>query len=121
MEPYEEDELSRALKEMINIDKDLESTKQMLSLKTDFNIEDCYRIFDVDAKGYISLRELEEGYNLYKIYPQKAELELLMKKYDIDEDGKLKFQEFTNIIVPKDKNYAALLLTRKPYNAHQEF
>jgi hypothetical protein len=38
MECYEEDELSRALKEFIAIDKDLEGIKQLLSLKTDFNL-----------------------------------------------------------------------------------
>ena len=56
MEPYEEDELSRVLKEMIQVDKDLESAKQMLALKTDFNIEDCYRVFDVNTKGFITVR-----------------------------------------------------------------
>lgn len=84
MEPYEEDELATALKEFIAIDKDLESAKQMLSLKTDFNLEDCYRIFDIDGKGYLSIRELEEGYNLFKIYPKNEELELFMRKHDKD-------------------------------------
>lgn len=65
MQPYEEDEIARALKEFISIDKDLEAVKQILSLKTDFNLEDSYKIFDVEAKGDINLRELEEGFNLY--------------------------------------------------------
>lgn len=63
----------------------------MLALQTDFNIEDCYRIFDIDEKGHISFRELEEGYNVFKLYPEKVELELIMKKFDVDEDGKLSF------------------------------
>lgn len=91
MEWYEEDELARALKEFISIDKDLESLKQMLSLKTDFNLEDCQRIFDIEQKGFISMRQLEEAYNLMKLYPGCNDLALVMEKYDVDGDGKLSF------------------------------
>ena len=45
MEPYEEDELARAFKEFISLDKDLEAYKQALSLKADFNMEDAYKMF----------------------------------------------------------------------------
>lgn len=62
MEVYEEDEIARALKEFISIDKDLEGIKQILSLKTDFNLEDCYRLFDIENKGTINFREIEETY-----------------------------------------------------------
>lgn len=65
MEPFEEDELSRVFKEFISIDKDLENVKQLLSLKTDFNIEDSYKIFDIDEKGFFSTRELEEVFALF--------------------------------------------------------
>ena len=82
MEPYEEDELARALKEFISIDKDLEGIKQILSLKTDFNLEDAYKIFDLESKDAISLRELEEGYAIYKLFPPREELHLLMQRFD---------------------------------------
>ena len=74
MEPYEEDELANALKEFISVDKDLEGVKQILSLKTDFNLEDCYKLFDIEKKGSINLRELEETYNMLQLYPRKEEL-----------------------------------------------
>jgi len=41
----------------------------MLSLKTDFNLEECYKIFDVEGKGHMTFRDLEEGYHLFRIYP----------------------------------------------------
>jgi Ca2+-binding EF-hand superfamily protein len=41
---------------------------------------------------------------------------MIMKQYDKDEDGKLSFKEFSGAIMPKDKNYANLLVSRKPYN-----
>jgi Ca2+-binding EF-hand superfamily protein len=84
MPPYEEDELAKVLKEMIQIDRDLESLREALALKTDFNLEDSYKIFDVDSKGHLSLRELEEGYSLHRLYPNREELQLLMQEYDRD-------------------------------------
>ena len=121
MEVYEEDELSRVIKEFISIDKDLESIKQMLSLKTDFNLEDCYKLFDNDEKGYITFREIVETYSLFSLYPKKEDLELMMKKYDKDQDGKLNYEEFCKAVQPKDKNYASLLINRKAYNYNKDF
>ena len=69
----------------------------------------------------MNMRELEEGYNIFKIYPSLAELELVMAKYDKDNDGKLNFKEFCDVIVPKDKNYASLLINRKAYNSNTSF
>jgi len=74
MEHYEEDELARALKEFISMDKDLEGVKQILSLKTDFNLEDSYKIFDIEGKGSINLREIEEGLHSMGLFPRREEL-----------------------------------------------
>lgn len=74
MEPYEEDELTRTLREFISIDKDLEIAKETLSLKTDFNLVDSFKLFDVDGKGQINIREFEEGVMMYNIYPRREDL-----------------------------------------------
>ena len=44
-EPYMKDDLGRVLQQIISLDRDLEEMKQMMSLKTDFNIPDAYRLF----------------------------------------------------------------------------
>jgi len=116
MEPYEEDELARALKEFIAIDKDLEGIKQILSLKTDFNLEDAWKLFDVENKGTVNLREIEEGFNICNVFPRREEMQLLLLEYDENKDGKLDFKEFCNMILPKDKNYASLVLNRKSFH-----
>ena len=79
-----EDDVARVFKEFIAIDKDLESMKQILSLRSDFNLEDAFKVFDLDGKGQINLREFEEGLNYFQIYPRREELQILIQKYDLD-------------------------------------
>ena len=38
-----------------------------------------------------------------------------MFRYDKDLDGKLRFTEFEDLILPLDDNYRALVLKRVPY------
>ena len=78
-------------------------------------------MFDIDEKGFIRINELEEAFALFEIYPSRDEMELIMRKYDKDSDGKLNFNEFCEMIVPKDRNYSSLLKSRKAYNAHFDF
>lgn len=56
----------------------------MLALKTDFCLEESYKLFDTASNGVINFRELEETYNFYNIYPLREEIELIMRKYDQD-------------------------------------
>ena len=46
MKGYEEDHLVYTLKDLISIENQLESAKQSLSLKYDFNLFDAFRLFD---------------------------------------------------------------------------
>jgi len=67
------------------------------------------------------LRELEEVYNIFQIYPSSTDLTLLIEKHDKDCDGKLSFNEFAEMILPRDKNYASLVLNRKGYHQGKSF
>lgn len=51
MEYYEEDVLAESLKELIEIDKDLELRKNQLALKSDFNMFDMFALFDIEKRG----------------------------------------------------------------------
>ena len=88
-QPYMKIDIGRMLKEIISVDRDLESLKQILSLKTDFNIQDCFRVFDVQGNKSVNLRQIEETYTFFQVYPQREELELLILRYDTDCDGRL--------------------------------
>lgn len=56
----------------------------MLSLKTDFNLEDSFKIFDIEGKGEVSIREFEEGLNSMGLFPRKEELQLIFQQFDDD-------------------------------------
>ena len=68
MEYYEEDNLAEALKEMIEIVKDIEIRKNKLALKADFNMHDLFNIFDTQNNGYFNLREFSEVCDMFKIW-----------------------------------------------------
>ena len=65
MEWLEEPNLARALHEILRAEQDLETMKQSLSLKPDFNIADCYTIFDTQCQGFITRLQFEEVFTLH--------------------------------------------------------
>jgi len=121
MEYYEEDVLSETIKEIIQVDSDLESRKNLLSMKFDFNLPDLKAIFDRDNKGHITYREFCEVYDLYRIYPRSEYLRLVFRQWDKDLDGMLSLHEFVKGICPKDKNYREMLMERGSYNKGKPF
>ena len=60
-------------------------------------------------------RQFEEVYNLFKLYPTSLELELTMFRYDKDLDGKLRYSELAEAILPYDDNYRSLIERRTSY------
>jgi hypothetical protein len=50
----EQEECHRMLKEIIFMERELESAKIELSLKPDFNLLDAFKIIDIDSKGYVN-------------------------------------------------------------------
>ena len=56
MEWFEEDELAKGLYEIMMAETDLEIMKRQLSMESDFNLNDCYRMFDLSETKEISRR-----------------------------------------------------------------
>ena len=64
MEWFEEDEMARGLYEIMMAETDLEIMKRQLALECDFNIKDCFRMFDLAETGVVTRRQFEEVFNL---------------------------------------------------------
>jgi Ca2+-binding EF-hand superfamily protein len=86
----DEQEFVRVLKDIIEYNRSIESIKNDLALRKDFNLFNAFNVFDTSRKGYITSKELEAGLNTFEIYPSKDELFLLMKRFDPNLDGIVK-------------------------------
>ena len=51
MEWFEEEELARAIYEMMMAETDLEIMKRQLALESDFNLQDAFKMFDFTRSG----------------------------------------------------------------------
>ena len=121
MEWYEEDALARGLYEMMMAETDLEIMKRQLGMESDFNVSDCFKMFDLQMTGEITRRQFEEVFNLLKLYPTSLEIELTMYRYDKQLNGKLTFNDFKDVILPFDNNYRDIVLNRKSFCTGQNY
>lgn len=107
-----EDELIAAIREMINLEKELESSKIQLILKSDFNMHDAFAIFDFNKDGSVQMSELREGLSAIGVYPTNEEVELFFLRHDQDKNMSLQFKEFFDAFTPHDVYYAHMLQRR---------
>lgn len=121
MEWYEEDALARGLYEIMMAETDLEIMKRQLGMESDFNVSDCFKMFDLQMTGEITRRQFEEVFNLLKLYPTSLEIELTMYRYDKQFNGKLTFDDFSDVILPFDKNYRDIVLSRPSFCSSQNY
>lgn len=87
-------------------------------MRTDFNLIDAFRIFDTDGKGWITSNEIKEGLSVYNLFISPDDIELYLKRYDKDEDGKLRYSEFCDSFLPTDPFHASLLAKKAPMHLH---
>ncbi len=96
---------------MIFLEREFESAKIELTLKNDFNLLDAFKMFDAKAVANISVQDvtlsLRDILGLTNF--NNDDLYLVFRRYDLNEDGKLNLKEFTSMIMPTSREYAALL------------
>lgn len=101
-----------SLKELIDYERNLENLKENLAQRHDFNLFDCFRLFDFTNSGYISVSDLQEAFGLYGVYPTREETQLILNRYDLNRDNRLTYHEFEEMFNPKDKYTSDLLILR---------
>lgn len=99
----------------LDLERQLEKSKIDLTLRTDFNLIDAFRIFDCEGKGWISVGELKEGLREgVGVWPNGDDVELFRRRYDKDEDGNIRYSEFCDAFLPIDSFHASLLAKKAP-------
>ena len=112
---HDEDELVHSLKELCNLEQELESAKINLALKNDFNLIDAFDIFDTNRNRVIDFYELQAGLNAIGVYPTREDIDLFITRYDNSHDRRLNMREFEDAFLAKDHYYASMV-QRRPAN-----
>ena len=111
---YEERQFNDFLSKLMLAENKIESAKVNLALNPDFNCEDAFRIFELNGRGFINQCDLKCGLNLLGIYPTDHEVRLLMKRFDLQNQGFLNYADFFDMLVPYEKDYRNMVENRLP-------
>ena len=82
-------------------------------MRPDFNTEDAFKILNSRGEGSVASYDIKQSLGLIGVYATHDEINLLMKRSDLDKDQKLSYAEFCRMITPVDLPYALLLENRK--------
>jgi hypothetical protein len=75
--------------------------------REDFNLHDAYRIFHaLDYEG------LKDGLDAIGIYPTPTEVQNFLHRFDSNADGKMSFEDFSEVFTPMQDYYAHVLQVR---------
>ena len=78
----------------LELEKNIEKIKIQLSLKTDFNLIDAFRIFNESGTGSASIQDLIHGLKDLGLEVNNDEITLFMARFDQDSDRRLRYSEF---------------------------
>ncbi len=111
---YEERQFNDFLRKLMIAESQIESAKINLALCPDFNCEDAFRIFECNGRGFLDLNDLKCGLNLIGICPTDHEVRLLLKRFDLQNEGAINYADFFDMLVPFEKEYRTMVENRCP-------
>ena len=110
---YEENQFIEYLKQAMLHESKIEQLKINLSLRSDFNWEQVFRIFELEGRGFLSKEDLIIGFNKFGIYPKDSDISLILKRYDLKKEGFISYPNFFDLIVPFSKYHRIMVDKRK--------
>jgi Ca2+-binding EF-hand superfamily protein len=105
----DENELVRAFKEQIALENELEDAKNRLALQTDFNLPDAFDLIDRHLLGNLTSGDLSDSLASNGVYAVSEDVQLFVKRYDRNLDGRLNYNEFSEAFMPKSASYSTSL------------
>jgi Ca2+-binding EF-hand superfamily protein len=110
----EEENFQSYLKTLFDLEGDIERARSELVLRSDFNVEDAFRIFELDGRGYLTDLDIKYGLNALDIFATTEEISLVIKRYDVRKEGVLTYANFFEMVSPVDREYRRMLENRTP-------
>ena len=121
MKTDDEEELVRAFKEQISLEKELEDAKIRLCSYPDYNLMDAFQMVDKHSKGWITAPELVDTLSEIGLYAHREDVYLFVRRYDKDSDGRMLYSDFCDAFTPKNAVHASTLNSRKAYYLHGRY
>ena len=72
----------------------LEKFRQRVFSRSDFNLDAAFEYFDVDHDGHISAEDLSKVFSQNSIRLKLVEIRRIIKRFDLNMDGKISYKEF---------------------------
>lgn len=100
---------------MTEIEGELESKRRQLTLRSDFNMCDTFKMFGGLARGVQGI-DCDDLYDTIvdnlDLTVSKDEVFILFYKIDRDGDGLINYEEFSDCFMPRAQEYSILLQSR---------
>ena len=100
------------IKDVMTFETQIEHAKIELAMYNEFNVEDAFRIFELDGRGFVNVADLKYGLSLLGIYATPNDVKLLMRRVDLKHKGHLSFGDFFDLVTPFEKDYRSMIENR---------
>ena len=112
---YEEKQFNEFLKDLMLAENDIENLKMELVKCEDFNIEDCFRIFEKkENNDSLYPEEIKSGLKSLGVFLSDFELKLFFNRFDLMKKGYINYSNFFDIFIPFSKKYRSLSEKKEP-------
>lgn len=92
-----------------DLDGEFESMRQRLALHPSYTLLNAFKHLDTQNRGYISISELRACLSDAGYYCTSDELELCVKLFDSNGDGRISYAEFISKMMPTEAVYSELV------------
>lgn len=114
-------------------EREIENIKVELIKHSDFNLMDCFKLFDWSNKARLSPSDILQSLKTYlhycdsdlhwetEINPKfEHQFYLLYRRFDSNLDSALDFGEFSQMILPQNQEFAAILADRPDFYLNRQ-
>ena len=128
------EKFNQFLKFLLEEESKIEKMKIELCKNKDFNVEDVFRLFEKNGRGFLDQDDLKYGFGVLNVYPNEFDMKIFFKRFDLQRKGFITYADFYDIVVPFEKeirdevekrlpktNCAEIILSREIKNDLKNF
>lgn len=109
-------QIVQLMRNQLDLDNRLDEVKVNLARSEDFNLQDAFRVFDDEGKGWVTSASMLAALTKLNIAATTEDLYNFMKRYDKLDSGRLKYSDFCDAFIPLDPVNANRLCRRQGRN-----